>query len=179
MTTASGPLFNDLESKSLIETQHWFASCEADRDCRVIGICANQLRQQSRANAMPAVLRFRRWCKLRRCTRFVGRPSEPGGAQQSPIFLSCATDAALAFRRRAATAQDLVSLAFQQTENHTLGHFFCEEFAPRRPFHRIPRWLDGPRLRHRTFCSRAPLGASHTAPRDYGKRSRQLTRFFV
>jgi hypothetical protein len=22
-------------------------------------------------------------------------------------------------------------------------------------------------------------GASHTAPRDYGKRSRQLTRFFV
>jgi hypothetical protein len=52
-------LFNDLESKSLIETQHWFASYEADRDRRVIGICAN-LRQQSRANAMPAVLRFRR-----------------------------------------------------------------------------------------------------------------------
>ena len=52
------PLFNDLESKSLVETQHRFASHEADRDRRVIGICADQLRQQSRADAMPAVLRF-------------------------------------------------------------------------------------------------------------------------
>ena len=55
-----GPLFNDLESKSLVETQHRFPSYEADRDRRVIGICADQLRQQSRADAMPAVLRFHR-----------------------------------------------------------------------------------------------------------------------
>src|SRR5207248_10990378 len=81
-----GTLFNDLESKSLVETQHRFASHEADRDRRVIGICADQLRQQSRADAMPAVLRFHRQCKLRRRVRFVGRPPEPGCAQQSLIF---------------------------------------------------------------------------------------------
>ena len=97
-----GPLFNDLESKSLVETQHRFASHEADRDRRVIGICADQLRQQSRADAMPAVLRFHRQCKLRRRVRFVGRPSEPGCAQQSLIFLvmrnkSSIADAAPAF----------------------------------------------------------------------------------
>ena len=60
-----GPLFDDLESKSLVETQHRFTSHEADRDRRVIGICANQLRQQSRADAMPPVLRFYRQRKLR------------------------------------------------------------------------------------------------------------------
>ena len=66
-------------------------------------------------------------------------------------------------RRRAAAAQDLALLAFEKTENHALGHFFCAEFAPRRRFRRIPRWLDGPRLQN-ILLKGTTLGASHTAP---------------
>src|SRR5439155_26966221 len=90
------PLFNDLKSKSLVQTQDWFASHEAHRDRRVIRICAHQLRQQGRADAMPAVLRFHRYCKLRRCIRFVRRSSEPGCAQQSPIFLVVRNESSVA-----------------------------------------------------------------------------------
>jgi len=91
-----GPLFNDLKSKSLVETQHRFTSYETDRDRRVIRICADQLRQQSRADAMPPVLGFYCQRKLWRRVRFLRGPSEPRGAQQSVILFVMRNKSAIA-----------------------------------------------------------------------------------